>query len=279
MSIDKVEVTNVQGNLLTLTLDDISNGYVVEEIEGLGPVKASIVSSSFATMDGQPYQSSRREGRNVTMKLGYAPNYSINQTIRSLRSRLYQYFMSDNEITLTFYMEDGLTVTTAGRVEACEPVLFTAEPQMNISILCPDADFLDVETTQIHDVFDITDTEASDIVLPEGTTKTGLTLLTFTAPAALDGFSIYHTTPGGSVRSMLITAPLEVNDVVRMCTIKGQKSITLTRTGVTSSLLWAVSPQSQWVLLESGTNGFYLNASEEDEAPVLIDFVNRYGGL
>jgi hypothetical protein len=51
-----VEVRTIQDNLLALSLDDPSSGFIIEEIEGLDPVKASVVSSSFATMDGEQYQ-------------------------------------------------------------------------------------------------------------------------------------------------------------------------------------------------------------------------------
>lgn len=278
MSIDKVEVTNAQGAVLTLTLDDISNGYVVEDIDGLGPVKASIASSNFAGLDGVQYQASRREGRNVTMKLGFAPNYSINQTVRSLRTNLYRFFMTNVVVTLTFFMEDGLVVTTAGRVETCEPSLFTAEPQMDISMLCPDPDFVDTVVTQIHDELTTSDDEPF-VFDVGGTVNTGISMLTFIAPEAIDEFTIYHTTPSGDVWSMLVASALEVNDEVRITTIPGQKTITLIRSGVTSSLLYAVSPQSKWPLLEPGENGLYLNAGTVIDAPVLLDFYNRYGGL
>lgn len=279
MSIDKVEVTNSQGNLLTLSMEDISNGYIIEDIGGLGPVKATIVSSSFATMDGQQEQASSRDIRNITIQLGYVPDFTIDQTVRTLRSRLYQFFMTKMKINLVFYMTDGLVVEIEGRVETCEPAIFTREPQMDISIVCFNPDLVDPTPVSMHDVFTTTDTEGSPVVVA-GSVETGLTSLTFTAPIALpDGFTIYHTTPAGDLRTMVVSAPLELNDVVNICTIKGQKSITVTRTGTTSSLMYAVSPLSTWVLLEPGENQLYLSASETDPAPVLIDFHNRYGGL
>ncbi len=41
----KLDVSTVQGDLLTLQLDDVSEGLVVLEVEGLDPVKATLVSS------------------------------------------------------------------------------------------------------------------------------------------------------------------------------------------------------------------------------------------
>lgn len=278
MSIDKVEVTNSQGNLLTLMLEDISSGYIVQEIEGLDPVKATIVTSSFATMDGEQFQASSRSVRNITMKLGYSPNYTIDETVRTLRSRLYQWFTGGQPIDMSFYMTDGLTVDISGIVETAEQTLFSQEPEMDISILCPQPDFISSDLIQIHSTFTTTDTSAHPIVY-DGSVPAGLTSLSFTVATTLSEFTIYQTTPAGVLNTMLISAPLVVGDVINMCTIKGQKSITLTRTGVTTSLLWAVSPQSTWVLLEPGTNQFYLHASSSSPSAVLIDYRNRYGGL
>lgn len=279
MSINKVEVTNVQGDFLSLVLDDVSNGYVTKEIEGLGPVKSNIVSSSFAGIDGQQYQSSSRDVRNVVFQLGFEPEYGTNQTIRSLRSQLYQYFMTGFEVSMDFYMTDGLMVNATGRVETCEPAIFTREPQMNISVICFDPDFIDPTLVELHNTFTTID-NTPKLIQVDGSVKTGLTSLSFTAAKAMSEFTIYHTTPSGNLRVMEISVPVVVGDVVNMCTIKGQKTITLTHLGVTKSILWAVSPQSDWVLLEPGANQFYLNGTTTGpSSAVLVDFNNRYGGL
>lgn len=277
MSIEKLEVTNSQGNLLTLSLEDISEGYIVQDMDGLGPVKATIASSNFANIDGEEEQASSRDPRNITIELGYAPDYTENETVRSLRSRLYQFFTAPSRVKLTFYMLDGTVVQTMGTVESCDPAIFTQEPQMNIAIYCANPDFIETTVTHREDFF-TTDTE-SRLVRITGTLKTGLSSLSFTANQAMSGFSIYHVTPGGDQRNMLINAPLQLGDTVTMCTIKGRKSITLTRNNNTSSLLWAVSPESLWVLLEPGDNQLYLNGDTINGARVYIDYYNRHGGL
>ena len=278
MSIDKVEVMNSRGDLLTLSLEDISNGYVVKEIEGLDPVKATLVSSAFANIDGEQEQASSREKRNIIFHLEYAPNYTEDETIRSLRTRLYRYFTAPMKVKMTFYMTDGLVVETTGTVESCEAPLFSSEPGMDISVICFDPDFVEVEPTEILSTFTTTDTEGHEITI-EGTSPTGLDLLTFTANKALTGFTIYHTTPEGVLRTMQISIPLEVGDVVSLCTVKRRKSITLTRGGTTSSILRAVSTQAQWVQLEQGVNQLYINATSTDPTYVNITYHERHGGL
>lgn len=278
MSIDKVEVTNSQGDLLSLSLRDISNGFVVKEIGGLDPVKASIITSNFATMKGQQYQATSVTSRNITITLGYAPNYTVNQEVSDLRDSLYDFFMPGDAVTMTFYKTNGLVITSMGRVEDCSAPLWAQEPETNISIICFDPDFVDPNTVEIHGIFQTTDT-APHTIHVDGSVPTGLTSLSFTAGRTLSEFTIYHTAPNGDLTTMLVSAPLIVGDLVEMCTINGQKSITMTRASVVTSLLWAVSADSTWVQLSKGDNLFYLFAAATNPEPVFVDFNNRYGGL
>src|SRR3954470_19978896 len=110
----KVEVRSPQGDLLTLELDDISDGLLVKEIKGLDPVKATLVSSSFAQQDGSYYQSSRRENRNIGLVLGLVPDPAVS-SVRAVRNGLYRYFMSESAVSLRFFDdEDDLTVDIDG---------------------------------------------------------------------------------------------------------------------------------------------------------------------
>src|SRR5262245_38075871 len=120
----KVEVRPVSGLLLTLELDDATSGFIVQDIDGLDPVKATIVSSTFANLDGAQFQSSKREPRNIVMTLGLEPDY-INQSVRDLRSALYPFFMPKSFISMRFFMSDGLTVDISGYVESMETSLFS----------------------------------------------------------------------------------------------------------------------------------------------------------
>lgn len=279
MSIDKVEVTNSQGNLLILSLEDTSNGYVVEDVDGLGPVKAAIASSAFAGLDGVQYQSSRRDGRSITIKLSYDPDFSNNETVDELRDHLYHFFMTDTMIDLAIYKKNGLTVKISGLVESCEPAIFTADPEMVISVFCFNPNFISVDPVTIHDLLTTIDT-VGHVIPVAGTVKRGLDSISFTAPKALSEFTIYHTAPNGKLYTMLVSAPLLTGDVVNIRTVVREKTITLTRSGVTTSLLYAVSPQSVWTLLEPGENLLYLKASDTGpSSPVLLEFTNHYGGL
>jgi hypothetical protein len=272
--ITKVEVRTPVGTLLTLQLDDVSDGFVVEDIQGLDPVKATLVSSSFANLDGAQYQSARREFRNIVMVIGLEPDY-ITTSVRDLRTHLYNFFLPKSQVELRFYMSDGLIVNISGRVESFETQLFTREPTVNISIVCFDPDF--TETAPVS----ISGSSVSDssefLVTYDGTIETGI-LFTLNVDRVLGEFTIYHRPPDGVVRTLDFSASLVADDVVVIDTVVGEKSATLTRTSTLSSLLYAVSPQSNWFQLQPGDN--YLRVYAVGSAiPFSIEYTTRHGGL
>lgn len=269
----KVEARTPQGNLLTLQLDDISEGIIVEDITGLDPVKATLVSSSFAQQDGSQYQSARRENRNITMKLSLDPNGD--DSVFDLRNRLYQYFMPKAEVSMRFYMTEGLEVDIAGRVESLETELFTQDPEANISIINFDPDFYDptpVVITGMH----TSDTGPTTINYA-GSVDTGMVFSIAIADNKSE-LTIYHTTPDGVLRTLDFSGPLVAGDVLKISTVTGDKEATLTHLGSDSSVLYGVSPQSAWMALESGENTIQVYA-EGDSSPVTITYTSRYGGL
>jgi hypothetical protein len=269
-----VEARTASGNLLILPLEDISNGYVVEDIKGLDPVKATLVSSSFAQMDGEQYHSSRREARNIVLTIGLEPDY-ITESVRDLRLRLYSYFMPKSAIRLRFYDSDGLVVEISGRVESLETPMFTREPKVDISIMCFDPDFVELTPVVVNGntVSDNTDT----IIEYPGTVETGFVLV-LNVDRVLNEFTIYHRPPDDSIRTLDFAAPLQAGDILTISTIVGSKFANLNRGGTISSILYGVSPQSNWIQLEHGDNNLRVYAVGA-AIPYEITYTPRYGGL
>lgn len=276
----KVEATNSQGSLLTLQLGDVSGGINVENITGLDPVKATLVSSSFANQDGAVYQSSRRDTRNIVLTLGLDPDPTLN-TVLSLRRYVYSFFRPKDQITLKFYVddtddsiEDGYLI--AGVVESCLSEMFAQEPVINISVMCFDPDFQDPIPVNV------TELQSTDIVSTEvdygGTTPTGL-VFTVNVNQTLSEFSIYFVDPSNNTWSMDVSASFVTGDTVTISTVPGNKYATLLRAGVTSSILYAVSLQSTWYQFAPGTNRIRLHAASSTAMPGSFSYVKRYGEL
>lgn len=272
--LESVQIRTPQGSLLTLPLEDVSDGLVLEDILGLDPVKATLVSSSFAQQDGAQYHSSRRETRNLVLKFGFEADIA-NTTIRALRQRLYEYLMPKSEVDLRFIDSDGSVVRIDGRVETCETDLFSQEPRVNSSILCFDPDFRELTPETITGTTVNTSTET--LVMYEGTVETGIEFQ-LNVNRALSAFTIYHRPPDGTLRSLDFAASLISGDVLNISTVPGAKSLTLTRAATTSSILYGMSPQSSWIELAPGDN--YLRVYATGAAvPFEIEYTNRYGGL
>ena len=272
--ITKVEVRNPQDDLLSLTLDDISDMYVVLGIDGLDPSKATMASSAFALLDGAVFQASRREPRNILLTLGLEPDYDVN-SVRDLRVNLYRWFMTKAVVKLRFFTAEGLTTEIVGRVESFETPLFARDPQVVISMLCYDPDFIELApiTYSGHTVSDTT-----EFLIPyEGSVETGL-VFTLNLDRTETEFTIYHRPPDGVTRTMDVTISMLAADVLVISTVAGDKRATLTRTGTASSVLYAISPQATWFELMPGDNHFRVFATGA-AIPFTLQYTPRHGGL
>jgi hypothetical protein len=278
-----IEVTNSQGDVLSLPLEDNDLGYILQNIEGLDPVKATLVSSSFANMDGAQYHSSRREARNIKMQLGLDANFETN-SVRTLRNQLYKFFMPKTEVNIRFktfnefdpsIVTQNLTVDILGRIEECGAPLFTKDPAVDISFVCFDPDFKDPNLGIFTGVS--TAGLGEQLITYEGTVETGIVFI-LQPTRIVDSFTIYHRPPDGTLRMLEFTAPLLAGDVLRISTSVGEKSVIRTRAGVDSSMLYAQSPQSDWLELQPGDN--YIRVYAVGAAvPFEIDYIKKHGGL
>lgn len=283
MLLESFKVTNAQGSTLEFPLEDPSNGFVVRNIVGLDPVKATLVSTSFANIDGGQYHSARREPRNIVLTLGLEPDYAVS-SVQALREQLYRFFMPKTLSILDFHLFDKFAenlleqtkdVTIDARIETCESVLFTKDPMVDISMMCYNPDFIDptVVTVDGSTVSDLT-----EIVVPyEGSVDTGV-IFRMTVDRAVSDFTIFHRPPDGSLVTIDFSYALLAGDTVEISSIQGSKYVRLTRAGVESSILYAVSPQSGWLRLQPGDNSIRVYATGA-AMPWEIEYTTKYGGL
>jgi hypothetical protein len=258
-----------------MPLEDTAGGIAIQNIDGLGPVKATIVSSSFATTDGVQYLSAKREPRNLVFQLGLVPDPFV-ETVSAVRRRLYSYFMPKTNVDLQFTDDSGLVVNISGMIETCEPAIFSKDPAINVGITCFKPEFIDptIETLAGSTVTDTTDQE---IELPEGTVETGMTFQLL-PNRDIDEFTIFSNLPSGLARRLDFAYQMHAGDTLTIVTIPGEKSITLLRGSVPQSLLYGMTPQSSWIDFYPGVNTFRVYA-EGAAVPYVLSYYNRYGGL
>lgn len=273
----KVEVLTEQGVLLTLPLQDITQGYSVQDIDGLDPVKATIVSSAFAQMDGEQYQSSRREKRNIILTLGYEPDYAVG-TVQDLRKKLYSFFMPKQRVLLRFFQTGEPMLQIYGRVESLVSPKFAKEPQAVISMLCFDPDFYNPTPTVLAG--NTTSSTVEQQHTYDGSVETGILFKLLVNRNDVTEFSIYHRPPDDSLRQLdfSVATPFQSGDILSISTIPGNKYATLTRGGVDTSLLYGISPQSNWISFFPGTNKYRIFAGGAG-IPFTIEYTPKFGGL
>lgn len=271
----EVEVATSWGSLLTMPLADISDGIVVAGIEGLDPVKATLITSSSAGQNGTTYQSSSTDDRNIKIKLEMHPN-EILQSVATIRARLYEFFMPQSPVKLTFRTEEGLDVDVYGRVESFDNDHFSAEPAVDISIICFDADFVD-PTLVVVSGSSVNDVSTFTIDYP-GTVKTSIKF-DLMLNRDLTEFTVYSTMPDGTPRTLDFAAAMLNLDHLAIDSKPGAKTVTQYRGGsIFANPVYGVSPQSSWLELNRGTNVFRVYAAGAP-IPYTISYYVKYGAL
>lgn len=281
--ITRVEVVSPLGGVLDLPLEDVTDGYSVQDVQNLDPVKATLTYNSVANQDDEQEQSQKREKRNIILTVGYEPDF-FNTTVRDLRSRLYSYLMPKSEVTLRFYSDDGLEpVEIQGRVESFDSPLFnTPEPKATISIMCAKSDFygLDVQTVSgsLLVMGNAPAAGVGEFIYP-GSTETGI-LFTLPLTQTTPSLMIENVLPNGRVLQMGIVAPLVAGDIVEINTVPLQKYVRYTRAGATRTMLFGMVPGSDWMTVVPGVNKLNVFAQSSTQFTTwTANYLNKYGGL
>jgi hypothetical protein len=250
----------------------------IRNIEGLGPVKSDVSSTPFATGRGERFEGSSTGKRNIVLSLGLNPNWA-DQTITSLRQLLYHYFMTGTWVTLRFVSLEMPTVKITGMVETFEPNLFSEDPEMQISILCPKPDFIDVETTLIYGTTD----EGAD-VLYTGTAPSGFEMRV-KLPSGLSVHSGYidivNTRRGEEERFSILTVYIYPTNYLRLTTVRSSRAIELVTyaTHEAINILAKMDRTSAWPELLPGQNAINVFAGGPTPLEWIMGYFNRYGGL
>lgn len=269
----KLDITNRRSMTLSLSMFENESGYQIADIEGLDPVKANLVSTSYAKQNGEQYQGSTRGARDVKIFIDLQPDGE--STFTSLREGLYTYFMTQSEVRLRFHKESGLFVDLVGVVETHSSPSFKEDPQVTISIHCHQPDFLDPRVV-IREGSSVDGSTNTAIVYPGNLEAS--TILRLFINRELEDFTVYNTPEDGILRQLDFSGALLDGDELIISSIRNAKGITLIRSSVTSSFLWGRTPQSAWIELFEGVNQFRVYASG-DPIPYELEYVVRYGGI
>lgn len=284
--IKSVTVTNYLGESIKLELGfPEKSGFLIQSIDGLGPSKADINITEIATNDGSIYNSARTTTRNIVFTLGFL----FNPTIEDMRQLSYKYFPLKKRVLLLFET-DNRTCEIYGYVESNEPDIFSSQETTKISVICPDPYFYSVVPGiavfyAIDPIFEfefsneslsenliefsniISNTEQT--ILYNGDADVGIVIV-INAFGPADNISIYNTGTNESMRidtsklAALTGSGIMTGDEIRISTVKGNKYITLLRTGVYINILNCLDKDSDWLQLAKGDNIFAYTAETGD---------------
>lgn len=282
--ITRIEVFSAQPDAPALPLGGFfanTDPVQVRNIDGLGPVKADILSTQFATGDGELYQGSSVGKRNIVMTLGFNPDWE-EQTMSSLRHQLYRYLLPKAWTKLRFFSDDMPTVDIEGYVESFEPNIFSQDPEVQVSVICPKPDFIEVDaivyTGLVDDGTTVLEFEY------EGTVETGFEVRIDQTPANVSYVGALQVLMQQEPEDaeIFIVSSITSNGTYyfKLSTIRNAKRVSKVALadGAVTNLLQYVDDDSVWPSIKPGTNLFSMIAAENDQAWTMA-FFNRFGGL
>ena len=276
-----LKVENTRGAVLELT--DNEENYQVTEISGLNPPNANINTSSYANGDGSSFNSSRIPDREIVITV------YINGDIQKNRLALYKHFRN-KEWCKIYYEDDLRDVFIEGYVQALDVSSFTQKQVAQISILCPNPYFKDVETIvqSISKIinnftfpFSINEDEPVEFstielekitnVINDSESETGL-IINVLFMGTVNKLEIRNVDNG---KNFIIDYEFMKNDKLVINCNRGNKSVILTREAVEYNLIPYVRNGSTFFQLGIGDNNFSFLADDGND-DILVDIHFNY---
>lgn len=252
----------------------------VRNIDGLGPVKADVITTELAGGRDELYQDSKSGKRNIVLTLGLNPDW-VDQTMATLRQLLYAYLIPQQWCKLRFTSDHMPTVDIEGYVESFDPNMFSADPEIQVSIINPKPDFVEIDATIYTGVVDDGTTELEFNYL--GTVDSGFELRVEASDVnvAYNGSFIIKNV-AWDIEQIFEVDPVivDLTKNFKMSSLRGNKRVQTVATagGAVTNLLAKVTDESTWPILMPGENVFSLAAEEPGQIWTLAYF-NRFGGL
>ncbi len=281
-------VTNFLGDRIRLELGKPENtGFLIKSITGLGPVKANVNTTEVATNDGSMFNSARLSQRNIVIQMVFV-NSIYGEDIEEIRQKSYKYFPIKKNVELVIET-DNRYVRTMGYIESNEPDIFSKQEGTQISIICPDPYFYSAseDGNNVTDFYSIDpmfefpfsneslsepllvfgeiQIKTEGVITYSGDSEIGV-MIYIHAIGPAEHINIYNT----ETREVMTidTVKLEkltgrgliAGDDIIINTLKGEKSITLVRSGVSYNILNCLDKNTDWFTLVKGDNIFAFTA-------------------
>lgn len=266
---------------LDFSIVDAANDTVqLQDIQGLGPVKATINTTPFGSVDGELYNGSSIGSRNIVMTFGLNPQWNLGEDMATLRATLYDYFMSKAWVRLTLTSTHMPDVQIDGYVESFEPNMFSKDPEIQVSIICPQPNFIATAPTVVGDTVKATSADTPLVIDYEGSLPVGF-LLDFGSTSPVTPIVTVKNT-AITAEQLIVTAPATITATRKftLSTVQGNKYVRLmTGDVVNNNMLSDITEGMKWPQLIPGSNDFIVAATVLPDSPWSMSYIAQYGGI
>lgn len=276
-----LKIENAKGSVLELTHNE--ENYQVADITGLNPPNANINTSNYANGDGSSFNSSRIPNREIVITI------YINGDIQKNRLELYKHFRN-KEWCKIYFEDDERNVFIEGYVQAFEVPRFVQKQVAQISILCPNPYFKDIDTI-VQSIsksikrftfpfsinidkpiaFSTIELEKITNVINDSESETGL-IINVLFMGTVNKLEIRNIDTG---KNFIIDYEFTKNDKLVINCNRGSKSVILTREAVEYNLIPYVRKGATFFQLGIGDNKFSFLA-DEGANDMLVDINFKY---
>lgn len=252
----------------------------IRNINGLDPVKASVNTTPLGSVDGSSYGGSSVESRNIVLTLRPNPDWK-NWTYESLRQVIYQYFMPKRSVKMVLTTDEFPPLQISGVVESVDTNIFSKDPEMTVSIICPDPYFMSVDPV-VFTGKTIPSGGASVPIAYDGNVEAGIYLKITAQAGQPDAANVTVKIQNPETTTLAVTAVVNPTTLFEMNTVPDNKFVQNIGigSGTMTNLLpvTVLTPASQWPIMESGSNQLSVitNAGLHNWE---LDIYERFGGI
>lgn len=298
-----IVVTNHNNDSLELDLfrPELS-GIIIDNIEGMGPPHATINSNEVATIDGGIFASARMTQRNLVISL----SMMFNPLIEDSRLKVYHYFPIKKQVSVEI-KTDYRDAICYGYVESVEPNIFTDHETVQVSILCPDPYFYELEQSiyvfsGVNPLFEFpfeNDSLTDNLLIMgeirednratldyQGNVDTGVLITCHVMTGTVENLRIWNVDTRESMRidttkiTRLTGIQFSQGDDIIINTKIGEKSIQLLHDGKYYNIISCINKDADWFQLTTGFNTFTFVADHGESGMMMtITYRNAYGGM
>ena len=277
---------NAYGDSITF-----NNGgaFTISDIQGLNPPDATINTSQIALLDGAKYNSAKVEMRQINIAFVIEFNAAYN------RIQLYKVLKSKQAVRM-YYVGDYRDVFIDGYVQSINISYFEMKQIVTVSILCPapyfsEAQMIIDEMQNIISTFHFafSSTETPQIVFGYFNTDVGLTvendgdvecgmIIELYARSSITNPKIFDYETG---EFFGLNITMQAADLITIDTRRGNKSVTLLRSGSKSNIFNSVMKNSTWLQLAANGSTFVYEVGSGEESNLIVTFnhYNLYEGV